>query len=103
MTGFYEVSISAENSQQADTILNNLLTEKLVTGGQMLHAPARFLWKGELTDMNYVVIKSFTSESNKTRIIEIVKETSIEEVPMIWFTEIEGNQELTDWISKTLS
>lgn len=43
MTTYYEIKISAENRQQADVILNSLLDKKLVTGGQFISAPARFL------------------------------------------------------------
>ncbi|HEY1645918.1 MAG TPA: hypothetical protein VGF75_06135 [Candidatus Saccharimonadales bacterium] len=50
MNTYYEVKISAENQQQADTILNSLLEKKLVTGGQFLVAPARFLWKGKVNN-----------------------------------------------------
>jgi hypothetical protein len=31
------------------------------------------------------------------------KEASAEEVPMIWFTPIEANEELLSWIKETLA
>jgi hypothetical protein len=40
---------------------------------------------------------------HKQAIIEDVKKTSVEEVPMVWFVEFEGNQELLKWIDETLS
>jgi hypothetical protein len=43
MTTYYEIKISAENQEQADKILNSLLEQKLVTGGQFIVALARFL------------------------------------------------------------
>jgi uncharacterized protein involved in tolerance to divalent cations len=43
---YLQVTISAETKEQADQILNVLLGKKLATGGQIIHAPARFLWKG---------------------------------------------------------
>jgi len=105
MTLCYEVKISAENQKQADTILNSLLEQKLVTGGQFLVAPARFLWKGEITDMaEYVTITSYTTDKHKAAIIEDVKKTSAEEVPMVTFTAYdEVNQELREWIKGTLA
>lgn len=99
---YYQVSISAENKKQADKILNSLLGKKLVTGGQMISAPARFLWKGKITDMGYYTINSYTIEKHKDAIIQDVKQNSVEEVPMISFIEIDGNEELLDWISTTL-
>lgn len=100
---YFQVQISAENKEQADKILNSLLDKKLVTGGQIINAPARFLWKGEITDMDYYTITSFTNETHKEAIIEDVKKTSIEEVPMIQFISFEGNKELINWINKTVS
>lgn len=101
----YEVRISAENQSQADTILNSLLKKKLVTGGQFIAAPARFLWKGEITDMaEYITITSYTTDKHKAAIIEDVRKTSVEEVPMITFTAYdEVNQELREWIEGVLA
>lgn len=100
---YYQVYISAENKPQADTILNSLLDKKLVTGGQFIQAPARFLWKGKITNMpEYVTITSFTTDKQKQALIEDVKKTSVEEVPMIQFIEFEGNEELLRWIDNTL-
>lgn len=104
MTTYYEVKISAENQAQADTILNSLLEKKLVTGGQFIATPARFLWKGNIQDMQeYVTITSYTTDKHKEAVIEDVRKTSAEEVPMITFvTPDELNQELRNWIDRTL-
>jgi len=97
-----QVSISAENKDQADAILNVLLGKKLVTGGQIISAPARFLWKGSIMDMQYCSISSFTLARCKDEIIKAVRKVSDEEVPMISFTVIDGNTELLTWIEQTL-
>lgn len=97
------VEISAENQQQADAILNALLEKKLVTGGQFIHAPARFLWKSEVLDMDYVTVTSFTVEQNKQEVMDVVESVSEEEVPMVRFTEFEGNDVFTKWIEETLA
>lgn len=100
---YFEVFISAENQEQADRILNSLLEKKLVTGGQFLQSPARFLWKGKIQDMlEYVTITSFTTEIHKGAIIEDVRKTSVEEVPMLRFIPFEGNEELVKWVDETL-
>lgn len=96
------LEISAENQQQADAILNALLEKKVVTGGQFIQAPARFLWKGEVVDMDYITITSFTVEGYKQQIIDVVEAVSAEEVPMVRFTEFEGNAKLDAWITETL-
>lgn len=104
MKSYYEVKISAENQDQADKILNSLLDKKLVTGGQFTTAPARFLWKGEVVDMNYITITSYTTDSKKEAVIDDVRKTSEEEVPMVTFVAIDYlNNELSSWIDKTLS
>lgn len=103
MISFYKVEISAETEEQAYDILNPLLEKKLVTGGQIINAPARFLWKGEINDMRYYAIMSFTLAKHKGAITDEVKKVSIEEVPMITFLPMEGNPELLKWIEETVA
>ncbi len=104
MTTYYEVKISAENQAQADTILNSLLKKKLVTGGQFIVAPARFLWKGAVEDMaEYVIITSYATDRQKEALIADVRRTSAEEFPMITFVAPDDlNVELREWIDETL-
>jgi uncharacterized protein involved in tolerance to divalent cations len=102
MQRYYEVFISAETQEQADVILNSLLEKKLATGGQFLKAPARFLWKGTIEDMDYITITSFTTAGNKDALIQDVESTSTEEVPMIRFITIDVNSKLAMWINETL-
>ena len=102
MSNYFKVEISAETKEQAKQILLPLLEKKLVTGGQIINAPATFLWKGEITDMDYCVINSFTLGNHKEAIIAEVKKVSVEEVPMISFFELDGNTELFHWIDETL-
>ena len=99
---YYQVYISAENKEQADTILNSLLEKKLVNSGLFLQAPMRLWWKGKITDMNYYNISAFTIEKHKQAIIEDVRKTSVEDVPMVWFVEGEGNEELLKYIDETI-
>lgn len=104
MSLYYEVKISAENQEQADKILNSLLEKKLMTGGQFIKAPARFLWKGKVEDMDYITINSYTTDRHKEAVIEDVRKTTAEEFPMVTFTLPDDmNQELRDWIDQTLA
>jgi uncharacterized protein involved in tolerance to divalent cations len=103
MSLYYEVKISAENQEQADKILNSLLEKKLVTGGQFIKQPARFLWKGKVQDMDYITITSYTTDRHKGAVMEDVRNTSVEEVPMMTFTLPDDiNLELRKWIDETL-
>jgi uncharacterized protein involved in tolerance to divalent cations len=104
MTIYYEVKISAENQDQATTILGSLLEKKLVTGGQYIAAPAEFLWKGKIENMDYITITSYTTDRLKTAVIEDVERTSIEDVPMVTFVAlVELNAALRTWIDETLA
>lgn len=104
MTTYYEVKISAENQEQADTILNSLLEKKLVTGGQFLVAPARFLWKGKVENMDYVTIMTYTTDKHKQAVMDDVRKTSVEDFPMMTFVALDDlNQELREWIDETLA
>jgi uncharacterized protein involved in tolerance to divalent cations len=100
---YYEVFISSENQEQADAILNSLLEKKLVTGGQFINTPARFLWKGNIVSRDYCTITSSTTEKHKAIVIEDVKQNSLEDVPMLRFFEFSGNEELLKWIDETLA
>ncbi len=102
MDRYYEVFISAENQEQADIILNSLLEKKLATGGQFLASPARFVWKGEVEEMLYITITSFTTADKKDALIADVERTSAEEFPMIRFVVVEVNDKLAEWIQGTL-
>ncbi len=104
MSLYYEVKISAENQDQADKILNSLLEKKLVTGGQFISAPARFLWKGKVQDMDYVTITSYTTDRHKNAVMDDVRKTTSEEVPMMTFILPDDmNQELRNWIDEALA
>ncbi len=100
---YLKVEISAETKANADEILNLLLDKKLVTGGQFIHAPARFLWKGKIEDIDYFTITSYTLEKHKEAIIQETKKVSIEDFPMITFTPFDCNSELQKWIEETVS
>jgi uncharacterized protein involved in tolerance to divalent cations len=102
MHTYYEVFISAETREQADVIMDALIAKRLVTGGQYIQAPAKFLWKGDVVEMDYITITSFTTGEKKQDVIITVETVSAEEVPMIRFVPIEANQKLQAWIRETL-
>ncbi|HJQ09185.1 MAG TPA: hypothetical protein VJ836_06920 [Candidatus Saccharimonadales bacterium] len=52
----------------------------------------------------YVTITSYTTYKHKEAVVKDVRRTSIEEVPMITFVAPDDlNQELRDWIDRTLA
>ena len=52
--------------------------------------------------MNYCNIITFTTEKHRRAVIAEVEKASVEEVPMISFSSIDGNKKLLDWIEETL-
>jgi len=98
----YQVFISAENTKQANKILDHLLKKKLILGGPVLEGPAKFWWKGRVVRMNYAYIFTYTIKAFKQKIIKECKVVSAEEIPMISFTPLEGNSELIKLIDETL-
>lgn len=101
---YYITEISAETKKQATDILEALLAKKLITGGQIINTPGRFLWKGKLTDIpDYCTIRTFTIEQHKSTVIQIVRSISVEDAPMVTFTLFDdSNVEPRDYIDREI-
>lgn len=100
---FSHVLISAENQEQATTLLDVLLEKKLILGGPIIEGPAKFWWKGEIVSMNYCYILTYTIETLQQAVINECERVSVEEVPMVSFMPFEGNLKLKELIAQTLS
>lgn len=98
---YYQVLISAENKEQANTILDALLEQKLIFGGPILEGPAKFWWKGEICEMNYAYILTYTRADLKEKLIAEAEKASDEEVCMISFMPFEGNPALEELLDNT--
>jgi len=98
---YYHVSISAENTEQANTILDALLAEKLVFGGPIRCSRDKFWWKGEVIEQDYCFIHSYTREDLKERVTEVAEAASVEDVCMISFVPCESNRALSELLDKT--
>lgn len=99
---YYQVFISAEDKQQAEVILNTLLTKKLVLGGPVFEGPAKFWWKKEIISMNYCYVLTYTTEFLKQKMMDEAIKASVEEVPMISLIPMEVNPKLARLIDETL-
>ena len=100
---YYQAFISAENKEQANTILDALLKKKLILGGPVLEWPAKFWWKGEIVEMSYCYILTYTVEHLKQQVIDEYRKVSEEDVPMISFVPLEGNTDLIKLLDETLN
>lgn len=99
---FYKVEFSAETIADARTILDALLGAQLVTGGQFIESPARFMWKGNVVELNYVITTSYTTSANLDAISALVERVSKEEVPVVAFVALEVNTKFGAWIATTV-
>lgn len=101
MSKYYQVLISAENKEQANTILDALLEKKVIFGGPVLEGPAKFWWKGEICEMNYAYILTYTRADLKDRVVTEAEKASEEEVCMVSFMPFEGNDALKKLLDDT--
>lgn len=101
-SNYLHVLISAESKEQADQILDALVVKKIVSGGLISHGPARFWWNGEITEMEYYNISTFTVAKKRDVLIEEVERISVEQVPIIAISAIDGNKKFLDWISSSV-
>lgn len=95
--------ISATTKQEADKISDKLTQKKLVAGTLVTEGDSRYQWKGEIVEETYFNISCYTLESKKDRIIENVEDMHSDDVPIIEFTEIDGNQDFLDWIEQNIA
>lgn len=100
---YLQVLISAENVEQANIILDALLPQKLIFGGPVLQGPAKFWWKGEICEMNYAYILTYTREDLKDRMIAEAEKASSEEVCMVSCIPMEANDALIKLLDATFT
>ena len=98
---YLQVLISAENVEQANDILDALLNQKLIFGGPVLQGPAKFWWKGEICEMNYAYILTYTPVDLKDKMIAEAEKASPEEVCMISCIAMESNTSLERLLDET--
>ena len=105
---YYQVFISAEQTVQANRILDALIAKQLVFGGPVVGGPAKFLWNFKDSDVpegmrehklftleqDYNYIISYTREDLKEELVEVAETAALEEVCMISFLPMEPNRSL---------
>jgi len=112
---YYQVFISAEQTAQANRILDALMVRQLILGGPAVGGSAKFLWNFKDSDVpsdmrehklltveqDYNYIISYTREDLKDELIEVAESTSLEEVCMISLLPMEMNRSLRALIDAT--
>ena len=113
-SGYYQVVISAEQTVQANRILDALLAARLVLGGPIVGGPAKFLWNFATTnadvsaqtaalgvvavEQDYRLILTYTRAELKERVIAAAEAASLEKICMISFLPMEPNRALAELI-----
>lgn len=103
MTAHYRALISAPSKDEANTILDNLLTKKIVAGGLITHGPSRYWWEGKIDETEYYNISTFIPARNKEMLIEEVRTISSDETPIVALFPMEGNQDFLDWVDSSVT
>jgi hypothetical protein len=112
---YYQVFISAEQTNQAERILDALMARQLVSGGPIIGGPAKFLWNFKDSDVpadmrehkllvveqDYKYIVTYTREDLKAELIDVAEAASLEEVCMISFLAMEPNRALRALLDRT--
>jgi len=98
----YKVRISAPTKEEARSISDLLIEEKLVSGTLITSGESRYHWDGSIEEQEYFNIHAYTIEDNKDEIIENVEDMHSDETPIIEFIEIEGNKKFLDWVSESV-
>jgi hypothetical protein len=112
---YYQVFISAEQTIQAERILDALMARQLVSGGPILGGPAKFLWNFKDSDVpdhlrehkllvveqDYKYLVTYTREDLKAELVDVAEAASLEEVCMISFLPMEPNRALKNLLDAT--
>ena len=99
MTTYYHAWFSAEREEDARKILNGLTAKKLIVGGSLVNAPSHFWWKGKEIDLdNYCYVMAFTTANKREEIEAEYAKLSTEEIPMVSFIQMEGNEKFLAYI-----
>lgn len=114
---YYQVLISAEQTAQANKIMDALMAKQLILGGPVIGGPARFLWNFQdsavpeslreskllTVDQDYTYIVTYTREDLKQELIEVAELASLEEVCMISMMPMEANASLIKLLDATFA
>ncbi|MFB6116367.1 MAG: divalent cation tolerance protein CutA [Candidatus Nanosalina sp.] len=99
---YIKAVISATSKQEADRISDMLIRDNLIAGTMIHSGPSRYHWEGDIVEKEYFRVQGHTLERHKKEIIRKVEDIHEDEVPIIEFTEVDGNQGFLDWIKESV-
>jgi periplasmic divalent cation tolerance protein len=100
---YIKAIISATSKNEADRISDKLTQKGLVAGTMITKGDSRYHWESDTVEEKYFNISCYTLESKKESIIEHVEDLHSDNVPIIEFTDIDGNQDFLDWIEENIA
>ena len=102
MDEFLYIIISATSREEADRISEVLVKKKLIAGSLILKGDSRFWWKGKVQKEPYWNVHAHSLAGNRERIIEVVEGMHKDEVPIIAFLKLDGNEKFLNWIREEI-
>lgn len=99
----YKVRISAGSKDEAKKISDELIEEELVAGTLITSGESRYHWEGEIEHQKYYNIQAYSLGELKQEITEKVESTHSDDVPIIEYIDIEGNQKFLDWVKESVN
>ncbi|NMI89186.1 divalent cation tolerance protein CutA [Nanohaloarchaea archaeon] len=99
----YKVRISAGSKDEAKKISDELIEEELVAGTLITSGESRYHWEGEIEHQTYYNIQAYSPGELKQEITKKVESTHSDDVPIIEYIDIEGNQKFLDWVEESVN
>lgn len=98
----YKVRISASSKEEGKKISDKLIEAQLVAGTLITSGKSRYHWEGEIEQQTYYNIQAYSLEELKQEITQKVESMHSDDVPIIEYIEIEGNQKFLDWVEDSV-
>lgn len=97
---FITIYVTHSNMENAEKIVNFLLSEKLIACSNYSNINVAYHWKTKIVKDSEVVSLLKTRRENWVKIKEYIENNHPYETPCILKTEVEANEEYVKWIYK---
>jgi len=99
MTNYCIVITTTYSKEEADTLTEAILSQKLAACIQISEIESRYFWDGKLERNYEYKLEIKTTKDNLTKLKEFIKSKHSYEVPeIIAIPIIDGNKEYFDWV-----
>jgi periplasmic divalent cation tolerance protein len=99
MSNYCIVITTTHSREEADTLTEAILSQKLAACIQISEIESRYFWDGKLERNYEYKLEIKTTKNNLIKLKEFIKSKHSYEVPeIITIPIIDGNQEYFDWV-----